>query len=122
LKHPATTEAALELNLLLPPKKISITSSSSQVRMMLLAFKPNLTELHHPKQNLNFQGLIIKTLVQCILIQVITKKAKEYYLKAREIQKAVMGNPIDAIWAVTYVQALPNCHNQILSHILTKRI
>jgi len=40
------------------------------------------------------------------------EKAKEYYLKALEIQKAAMGNPIDAIWAVTYVQALPNCHNQ----------
>jgi hypothetical protein len=40
------------------------------------------------------------------------EKAKEYYLKPLEIQKAAMGNPIDAIWAVTYVQALPNGHNQ----------
>jgi tetratricopeptide (TPR) repeat protein len=29
------------------------------------------------------------------------EKAKEYYLKALEIQKAAMGHPKDAIWAVT---------------------
>lgn len=87
LKHLATTEIALELNLPLPQTKISITNSSSQVRMTLLPFTPNLTELHHPKQNLNFQGLIIKTLVQCILIQVITKKLKSIIWKLSKFKK-----------------------------------
>jgi len=48
------------------------------------------------------------------------EKSERVLFETREIQEAVMGNPIDAIWAVTYVQALPNCHNQILSPILTK--